>query len=157
MKQRNIPLYIPTSTYITSYTQVPVYPLDYRSSFLCSTLVNPGAGPGGCRPPGMWRSSSRPPGEVAASGLGASPGLTPGLASHTATARSPGRQPFWPTQSHLLHPMALQWPERAKRALSTPNPKTSYTTEQWAEERPLWHSTANISQLTPLSVLHQVN
>ena len=27
-----------------------------------------------CRPPGMWRSSSRPPGEVAGSSLGASPG-----------------------------------------------------------------------------------
>ena len=63
-----------------------------------------------------------PPGEVAASGLGASPGIAPGLASQKATARSPGRQPFWPTQSHLLHPMALQWPERAERALSTPNP-----------------------------------
>ena len=62
------------------------------------------------------------PGEVAASGLGASPGIAPGLASHTATARSPGRQPFWPTQSHLLHHMALQWPERAERALSIPYP-----------------------------------
>ena len=73
----------------------------------------------------MWRPLSRPPGEVAASGLGASPGIAPGLASQKATARSPGRQPFWPTQSHLLHPMALQWPERAERALSTPNPKKS--------------------------------
>ena len=70
----------------------------------------------------MWRPLSRPPGEVAASGLGASPGIAPGLASQKATARSPGRQPFWPTQSHLLHPMALQWPERAERVLSTPNP-----------------------------------
>ena len=63
------------------------------------------------------------PGEVAASGLGASPGIAPGLASQKATAWSPGRQPFWPTQSHLLHSMALQWSERAERALSTPNPK----------------------------------
>ena len=70
----------------------------------------------------MWRPLSCPPGEVAASGLGASPGIAPGLASQKATARSPGRQPFWPTQSHLLHSMALQWPERAERALSTPNP-----------------------------------
>ena len=71
----------------------------------------------------MWRPLSRPPGEVTASGLGASPGIAPGLASQKATARSPGRQPFWPTQSHLLHPMALQWPERAERALSHVKPK----------------------------------
>ena len=99
--------------------QVPVYPLDYRSSFLCPTLVNPGLVAVGHRVCGGPRAA--PPGEVAASGLGASPGIAPGLASHIATARSPGRQPFWPTQSHLLHPMTLQWPERAERALSTPN------------------------------------
>ena len=72
----------------------------------------------------MWRSSSRPPGEVAASVLGASPGIAPGLASHTATARSPGRQPFWPTQSHLLRPMDLQWPERGERVFFPPKPKS---------------------------------
>ena len=102
--------------------QVPVYPLDYRSSFLCPTLVNPGLVAVGHRVP-MWRSSSRPPGEVAASGLGTSPGIAPRLASRTATARSPGRQPFWPTLSHLLHPAALQWPEGAERALSHLKPK----------------------------------
>ena len=53
--------------------------------------------------------------------LGTSPGIAPGLASHTATVRSPGRQPFW--LSHLLHPMALQWPEGAERALSHQKPK----------------------------------
>ena len=63
-----------------------------------------------------------PPGRGGRQWLGSLPGIAPGLASQKATARSPGRQPFWPTQSHLLHPMALQWPERAERALSTPNP-----------------------------------
>ena len=71
----------------------------------------------------MWRTLSPPPppGEVAVSGLGVFPGIAPGLASHTAADRSPGRQPFWPNFSHLLYPMALQWAEGAERALSNPN------------------------------------
>ena len=101
--------------------QVPVYPLDYRSSFLCPTLVNPGLVAVGHRVCGGPRAAPRERWPPVAWELGASPGIAPGLAYHTATARSPGRQPFWPTQSHLLHPMALQWPERAERALSIPN------------------------------------
>ena len=63
-----------------------------------------------------------PPGRGGRQWLGSPPGIAPGLVSQKATARSPGRQPFWPTQSHLLHPMALQWPERAERALSHVKP-----------------------------------
>ena len=75
------------------------------------------------------------------------PGIAPGLASHTATARSPGRQPFWPTLSHLLHPMALQWPERAERVLSTKKKKKKYgqgcvSDQDWSHAQ-LIHTTAH--------------
>ena len=65
------------------------YPDDCRSSFNCPTIVDSGPGPDGCRPPNMWWTPSRPreSREVARhTGLGAFPGIPPGLATHTARA-----------------------------------------------------------------------
>ena len=46
-------------------------------------------GSGGCRLPGIWRTSSRPAGEVAASGLGAFPGIEPESVTHASTVSHP--------------------------------------------------------------------
>ena len=63
---------------------------------------------------GYVADTEPPPGRGGRQWIGSLPRHSAGggYQSHTATARSPGRQPFWPTLSHPLHPMALQWPER---------------------------------------------
>ena len=52
--------------------QVPFYPPDHRSSFLCPTIVNPGLVAVGHRV-GMWRTSNRPPAEEATSAMAREP------------------------------------------------------------------------------------
>ena len=46
-------------------------------------------------------------------------GIAP-LVVHTSKsqARPPGRRPLWPTQTHLLHPMAAQWSKWTEGVLS---------------------------------------
>ena len=39
---------------------------------------------------------------------------------------------FWPTLSHILYPMALQWPEGTERALSNPNKQTNSWSHNWS-------------------------
>ena len=80
------------------------------------------AGPGGRRPPVMWRSRSRSPAVVVATWLkGHTRGMVPGVAPPSPTynqARPPGRRPLWPTQTHLPLPMAPQWSDWVKGVLS---------------------------------------
>ena len=79
------------------------------------------AGPGGRRPPDMWRSRSRSPAVVVANWLKShTRGMVPGVAPPSPTARfgPPGRGSLWPTQTHLPLPMAPQWSDWAEGVLS---------------------------------------
>ena len=60
----------------------------------------------------MWRSLSRPPAVVVTTWLGATTTARrrgEGGTSYSQT-RPPGQCSLWPTQAHLLRPVAPQWP-----------------------------------------------
>ena len=89
-----------------------------RTTYPQSSVTPPLAGPGGRRPPGMW-SPSRPPAVVVATWLeGHTSGMGLVVATSKGQSRPPGRRPLWPTQTHLLHPMAPKWSELTEGALS---------------------------------------
>ena len=85
----------------------PLFILQTSLSPTRPSATPPLAGPSGRRPPGLWRSPSRPPAVVVATWLeGHIRDMAP-VVAHTSQARPPGRRPLWPTQTHL-HPMVLQ-------------------------------------------------
>ena len=47
--------------------------------------------------------------------------MAPVVATSKGQSRPPGRRPLWPTQTHLLHPMAPKWSSLTEGALSQPN------------------------------------
>ena len=49
---------------------------------------------------------------------GHSRGMAPVVATSKGQSRPPGRRPLWPTQTHLLHPMAPKWSNLTEGALS---------------------------------------
>ena len=84
--------------------------MDYRSSFLCPTLVNPGLVAVGHRVcGGLWAA---PLGEVVVSGLGAFPGIAP--ASHTAADRSTVDSHFGPLFPISFIPWLCNVPKGSK-------------------------------------------
>ena len=99
-----------------SERQILLYPQDNLSPVLCHAPVSRA----------WWTSSA---GHVTVTRAvprqwwstwpeGHSCGMAPVVATSKGQSRPPGRRPLWPTQTHLLHPMAPKWSSLTEGALS---------------------------------------
>ena len=88
--------------------QILLYPQDNLSPVLCHAPVTGHVTVTRAVPRQWWSTWLE----------GHSRGMAPVVATSKSQSRPPGQRPLWPTQTHLLHPMAPKWSKLTEGALS---------------------------------------